>query len=377
MANVDKRVFLVCGDDADRIRQKADELVRQCSGGVSDPFAVEVFREQEGKDALEVLAEFVRALKTPSFFGGKTVALLGFSAFEKEPAKSKAPKDLGPLEKLLAELSGLLAELPEGIAAVLSGPDVDKRKALFKACQGAGEVFQLDKPEVSDRKWQDNMGAYIASRAQARGLVLEPGVVEFLTEALGTETGRVDNELEKLSVFVAGTRIPLAAAQLLVPAEGESIVWNLTGAAGDRKTAAALEELHTLMGMPDADDYLVNSMVLSLSGFFRQLLQIRIFMRLRKLTRADQVGDAIERMDDAARDEFTGSGLSFFASKVHPYRAKILARQAHNYSEAELQEAISSLRDLNLASVSTATDRRAMLEEAILRITAPPPRARR
>lgn len=170
----------------------------------------------------------------------------------------------------------------------------------------------------------------------------------------------------------------MKAAQELVAAEGESIVWSLTSAVGDRKADTALAELNTLLGMPGGnDDSKIITFILALAGFLRQLLQIRILMRLRKLTRPEQFGDAIERMDDTAREEFADSGLSFFANKLHPYRAKILAKQALNYSEIELQEAISCMRDLNLASVSSSADRRAMLEEAILRIAAPPFRRRR
>lgn len=400
MAKTQTRLFLVSGDDLDQIRQRGDELVRQCSGGANDPFSLDVFKPQEGKDPSDLLTECLRSLRTPSFFGAKTVGLLEFPVFEKEPAKSKLPaekepartktgkekesakskagSDLSPVEKLLAELAAFVDELPENLLVVISGPDIDKRKSLFKICQAKGEVEILEKPKVTDRKWQENMGAYIVGRAQAKGLELEPGVVEFLSMALGTETGRVDNELEKLSIFVAGRRIPLKAAQELVAAEGESIVWSLTSAVGDRKADTALAELNTLLGMPGGnDDSKIITFILALAGFLRQLLQIRILMRLRKLTRPEQFGDAIERMDDTAREEFADSGLSFFANKLHPYRAKILAKQALNYSEIELQEAISCMRDLNLASVSSSADRRAMLEEAILRIAAPPFRRRR
>ena len=360
-------LFLVTGTDEAQIRTKAEALVRQHAGETPDPFSFEVFAEQEGIEPAELVQSLLRSLRTPAFFGTKTLWLQNFSSFDAEPAKTV--KEPGEKARAILALAEAAANgVPEGMVLILSGPGVDARKGLFKACQAKGEVHVFKKPEVTDRRWDENMGTYIVQRAEAKELRLGPGVAEYLVGILGTNTGRVDGELEKLWCYGNGAPATLESARALCQGDGESISWEFTGAMGNRDPDAALSILQTLINSSREGDNAVIGIVTLTANLFRDLLKLRVLLRHRRLSPV-QLKSLLETGGQEAKDALAADGFAETA-KLHPFRAQMMAQQALNYTEEELGEAVSRMRDLNLACVSGSTDRRAMLEETVLRLTA-------
>jgi DNA polymerase III delta subunit len=361
-------LFLITGSDDAQIRIKAEALARQHGGDNPDPFSFEVFAEQEGIESAELVQSLLRSLRTPAFFGTKTLWLQNFSAFDAEPAKTV--KEPGEKARAILDLAEAVADVPAGIVLILSGSGVDARKGLFKACQAKGEVHVFKKPEVTDRRWDENMGAYIVQRAAAKELRLGPGVADYLVGILGTNTGRVEGELEKLWCYGNGAPATLEMARALCQGDGESISWEFTGAMGNRDPDAALLILQTLINSSREGDNAVIGIVTLTANLFRDLLKLRVLLRHRRLS-PPQLKSLLDTGGPEAKDELAAAGFAEIA-KLHPFRAQMMAQQALNYSEDELGEAVSRMRDLNLACVSGSTDRRAMLEETVLRLTARP-----
>lgn len=77
----------------------------------------------------------------------------------------------------------------------------DGRKKWFTELKRAGVVFES--PRVRDYE----VGAWIKRYAQGKGLAVDEKGVAMLAEYLGTDLGKIANELDKLAITSAGARI--------------------------------------------------------------------------------------------------------------------------------------------------------------------------
>jgi hypothetical protein len=77
---------------------------------------------------------------------------------------------------------------------------LDKRKKLYRTIEQKGLVFD------SPRLYEDKIPAWIVSYLNARGKKIEPKAAMMLTEFLGSDLGKIANELEKL-ILVLGEGI--------------------------------------------------------------------------------------------------------------------------------------------------------------------------
>ncbi|MBR4416233.1 MAG: hypothetical protein IKS67_05645, partial [Victivallales bacterium] len=206
MANL----FLISGNDESQITAQADKIVRQYAGDNPDPFAYDVFQEGDAGADPSLVINLLKSVKSPPFLGGKkTVWLKHFSGFDAEGSKT------GPLGKVLKELAETVAKgIPDDIILVMDGLGIDKRKALYKACLAHGEVMLLTKPDKMNRNWQADMTACIQQAAKEKGLQLDRNVVEYLIDVLGTDTARIDSELEKIICYKGADTTPPTLEQV-------------------------------------------------------------------------------------------------------------------------------------------------------------------
>src|SRR5699024_8619299 len=73
---------------------------------------------------------------------------------------------------------------------------IDKRKAFYKAAKKNGVVFD------SKKLYDNQVPSFINSAIQAKGYSITPKASQMLVEFLGTDLGKINNELEKICLVV-------------------------------------------------------------------------------------------------------------------------------------------------------------------------------
>ncbi len=73
---------------------------------------------------------------------------------------------------------------------------VDKRKAYYKAAKANGVVFE------SKKLYENQLPSFIEENLQAKGMRINPKASRMLIEFLGTDLGKINNELNKLQIIL-------------------------------------------------------------------------------------------------------------------------------------------------------------------------------
>ena len=215
------------------------------------------------------------------------------------------------------------------------------------------------------------MAGVVDGMANEKGMTLPRDVRDYLVEIIGTDTGRIDQELEKLMAYCGGPdqAVTLAAAREICQGHGEAISWTLLDSVGNRDAREALRVADVLLRQEKDPDTAVLGIVLQMAGRIRQLLRVKILMQKRALRTPEALHDCVAGLSQDAKQALYAEGYDFVFS--HPYRSKILAGQAATYSGAELVQAMLTLRDANWRCVSATVTKRVILEDVLLTLMSP------
>ena len=143
------------------------------------------------------LSAVLDELRTPSFFSPERLVIL-----ERADAFLSAHGDsLAPF---------LEAGFGGGRLAALTDEKLDGRRRFTKAL--ADKAWIVDCPQPYDRPppwesgtpaWDSDLSRWVVAHASGKGLTIDPRTAFFLHERVGTDLGVLDEELEKLSTFLA------------------------------------------------------------------------------------------------------------------------------------------------------------------------------
>lgn len=368
-------VVLVSGDDDSMIEVETRRFLTHFAGPDPDPFSLDVVRERDGVSTPQVIHELIRALKSPAFLGShKTVWLRNFSAFKAEGTARSKTADA----KALRELAELIETgIPPGISLLMNGPGLDRRKRLATVCEQHGKLVFCSRPNLRSREWQRQMAALIERRAVDKGMTLPPDVRDYLVDIIGTDTNRIDGELEKLICYAGGPEqnITRADAEKICLGDGEEISWALSDALGKRDVAEALRIIGVLLRHHRDSAQGARSLLAQTARYYRELLQAKVFMATRKLGNPRSVQRELQALSQEEQRRYIEDGLAVVG--MNSYRVRILAEQAAAYQGAELIEAVRVFRDAYLKCITSNVLERVALEEAIMRVNALPRRTAR
>jgi len=363
-------VILITGDDEPTIETEARKLVREIAGDEPDAFALEIVREKENATISDLIHEVVRAVLSPPFLGGrKTVWLQNFHGFDREGSQ----KDTSPEASAFRKLAELIGKgIGDDMVLIMNGPDADQRKALCRACKAHGVLRIHRKPDIrQSRTWQGDMRQLVTKAAEDKGVALPRDVLGFLVDALGTDTARVDSELEKLICYCGGPDAPITldAVEEVCLAEGETVSWAFTGAIGDRRPGQAIQHADTLLRQEKDPEGAVMGLLVQTQRHLRNLLEVKVFMHRSKIRAPGAVQDAIKALSDEDKAAFEREGLDIVT--YNPYRVLKLAESAVRYGGTELVKGIIATRDAYRKCVSSTSSNRVVLENLVLRICGP------
>ncbi|HSH38092.1 MAG TPA: hypothetical protein VK993_04835, partial [Chthoniobacterales bacterium] len=197
-------IHAVVGSDESEVKRVASELAAQLAPPDAGDFGVEVIDgcgDNAEQSASRVRAA-VEALQTLPFFGGKLVWLknancLGDSVIGRSATAQSA----------LEELSDVInAGLPRDVTFLLSATEVDKRRSFYKALSKRAELQVIDKLDASRSGWEEEAGEIVRRKARTRGLLFEEEALELFVLLTGGDTRQIENELEKIDLYVGKDR---------------------------------------------------------------------------------------------------------------------------------------------------------------------------
>lgn len=143
---------------------------------------------------------------------------------------------------------------------------LDKRKKLYKAIQKNGLLFE------SKKLYENQVADWIRKLLAGKGYQITPKASALLVEFLGTDLGKIDNELEKL--FLVTERGSDITPDLIEKHIGISKDYNnfeLKKAIGERNVSKSARIINYFAQNPKDNPFVVT--VTLLNNFFTQLLQ--------------------------------------------------------------------------------------------------------
>jgi DNA polymerase III delta subunit len=355
-------LVLITGDDEDLIRKKTNEVISSVAGENADEFSLDILRESDDTTPIGIMGDLIKSIQTPSFFGQKTVCLQNSSFLDREGSKT----DKSPLSREFQALAEIISNgIPADIFLIVSGAGLDSRKFLHKSCTKAGaEIHSFKKLQLSG-KWQDQVQGLIRAAAQSKNINLTGRAVEYLCEVIGTETGRIESELEKIICACPDLQtIDYTDIVDICTGNASTAIWAFSNALGDRQLKNAYKAVDNIIHQSKDQEGVVMSLLYQTATHFRTLLKIKILMQQASLRGPDAMYSFLKSMTPQNKEKFKNNEII----KMHPYRAKIMSQSASLFTGQELIKIINYITTANRKLVSSAIPRRMLLEQLALMI---------
>ncbi|MDQ3621379.1 MAG: DNA polymerase III subunit delta [Verrucomicrobiota bacterium] len=361
------QVYAVVGSDESEVKRaakkQADEL-RPAGGGDFGADIIDGVADHADQAAARVHST-VEALLTYPFFGGEKLVWLRNANFLGDSPTARAQAVTDALDRLAATLS---AGLPESTRFLLSATEIDKRRSFYKGLQKLAKVVVFDRLDTNKAGWEEQAQLIVQERARARNLRLDSEALELFTLFTGGDGRVIDNELEKLDVYLGSVRreIGVEAVRLLVPVSRAGVVFELGNALAERNLNRALDLLDQLLFQGESP---IGIMLVAIIPTVRNLLVARDLMVRHKLTRPQQpffFGRTLERLpaDAIAHLPRRKDGT------VNTYALGIAAMHTHRYTAEELRAALEACLEGNVQLVTSALDPEVALSQLLVRVIA-------
>lgn len=193
---------------------------------------------------------------------------------------------------------------------------LDKRKKLYKTIQKQGVLFE------SKKLYENQVAEWIRKVLKGNGYAIQPKAAVMLVEFLGTDLGKINNELQKLQlVLTTGTEITAKDIEENIGISKDYNNFELKKAIGERDMLKATRIINYFSQNPKDNPFVVT--ITLLHTFFSQLLQFH--------------------------------GMNDHSSKnvarvlgINPFFVPEFQTAAKNYPMRKVSQIISTLRDLDM-----------------------------
>lgn len=361
---------LVCGDDDFAVKQRARQIFSEWSAEVGgmDHEIIDASVGNSG-DALAALGKLREALQTLPFFGGGKVVWLRDCNFlgEERTASSQA------VTAALAELAEELKSFSwQNVRLLISAGKVDKRKVFYKMLEKNGNVEIFSAWSQDDKDWADRaeMAARDALRKRQKD-ISEAALGELINRA-GFNARQLENEIEKLSVFVGDQKkIELADVTAICSRNKTAKAFALGDALGDRDLPRLLKRLDEELWETKHDkDKSEIGLLYGLIGKVRSLLFLKEMLREGWVKPEADYNRFKAQLADIPADKLPAE-KKFNPLALNPYVLYKALPQVKKYTSPELVRAMDVLLRCNQRLVSSGLDETLVLQQALVQIATP------
>lgn len=366
-----KPVTLVCGEDDFGVRQRATQLFRQWAqevGGM-DHETIDGAVSNSG-EALRAVANLRMGLQTLPFFGtGKVVWLKNCNFLGEERAATAQA-----VTEALAALARELQELDfSNVRLLISATKVDRRRVFYKTLDKIGTVETLEGWSADDKDWTTQAEGFAVRALRALQKQISDEALAALVSSVGPNIGLMHNEIEKLALFAGlRPRIETDDVEAIVTKNKQVRAFALADALGDRNLALVLsrldEELWASRNDPQHSEI---GVLYGLIAKVRAMILAKEMMAQGWL-KAEREYERFNRQLSQIPADALPEDKKY---RPAPYMLFKAARQAPNYTRAELADAMETLLECNQKLISSGLDPALILQQSLARIVSRPAEA--
>ncbi len=369
-------VVLVCGEDEFAVKQRAKEIYLQWTeelGGM-DHETLDASAANAG-EALKTLGRLREALQTLPFFGSAKVVWLqncNFLGDERVALARDVTESLASLAQELKEFSW------QNVRLLITAMKVDKRKVFYKALDKIGKVESFAGWSVDDRDWADQAEAWAHKALRTRQKEISDEALAELVSRVGPSARQLDNEIEKLALYVAPRlEVELADVAAVCTRNKTARAFALGDALGDRNLPRLLrcldEELWEVKLDPQKSE---------IGLLYGLIAKVRAMILLQEMLREGWIkaeGADFSRFKAQLQrvpPEQLPEDRRFNPLALNAYVLFKALPQAKRYTQAELIRAMELLLRCNQRLVSSSLDESLALQQALVQIASAGPLAR-
>jgi DNA polymerase-3 subunit delta len=357
-------IHAIVGSDESAIKNAAKELATKLAPADAGDFGVEIIdgAADNAEQAATRIRSAIEALQTLPFFGGSKLVWLKNANFLGDNPIGRAAGVQFALEELAAELDGQFG--PE-VTFLLSATEVDKRRSFYRTLGKYAEVQVLDKLDSNRSGWEEEATDLVQARAQQRKLSFDEDALDLFTLLTGGDTRQVENELEKIDVYLGQERrVALSQVRALVPLSRSGVIFELGNAMAERDLARALTLVRRLL---DQGESAIGILLVAIIPTIRNLLLAKDLMDRHRLTRPFapfSFISALNRLPASATEHLPRKK----DGSINGYALGIAATQAHRFQADHLIAGLEACLEANLQLVTTQLDHELILNQIVVKL---------
>jgi len=358
-------ISVVAGTDEAEVKRRATELAAEMAGPDAGEFGLDVIdgTADNADQAAGRIHETRQALLTLPFFGGDKLVWLKNANFLADTVLGRSAAVGDALEHFQATLA---EGLPAGVKFLLSAIEPDKRRTFYKALGKVCDVEVFDKVDSSRGGWEAAAGTMIETRTRQRGLRLSADAVELLALLTGGDSRQVDNELEKIDLYLGPKRREATVADIraLVPKTRAGVVFELGNAIAAREPGRCFALVEQLLKQ---GENAVGILLVAIVPTIRSLLLVKDLMQRHRL-RPPQAPWFFNSTLNGLPAEATEHLPRKKDGTINAFALGIAAVHAKHFEVAELRALMEACLTANVRLVTTGLDERVILAELIGRV---------
>ena len=357
-------IHAVVGSDDAEVKRTAAELAEKFKPPNAGDFGIEVIdgAADNAEQAAGQIRSTIEALRTLPFFGGEKVVWLKNANFLADDQKGRSASVQEALEDLAETIDGGFGS---EITFLVSAIDVDKRRSFYKSLAKRAEVQIFDKLDSSRGGWEEEATEIVQTRAKKRKLQFEEDALELFVLLTGGDTREIDNELEKIDLFLGKERaVHVDLVRELVPLTREGVIFDLSNALAARDLERALELVRQLL---DQGESAIGILLVAVLPTVRNLLLAKDLMERHRIARPHVPFPFISAVNRLPADA-TAHLPRKKDGTVNAFALGIAAQNAHRFSTEQLTRGMHACLAANLQLVTTQLDHELILTEVAVKI---------
>jgi DNA polymerase-3 subunit delta len=361
-----RRVFAVVGSDESEVKRTAAELAQQLAPAGLGDFGMEVIDgcADNVDQAASRVRSAIEALQTLPFMGGTKLVWLKNANCLGDSQIGRANSVQSALDDLCEIIS---SDLPDGVTFLISATDVDKRRSFYKALGKCSQLQVFDRLDSSRAGWEEEAREMAQQRAAARRLDFDQEALELFVLLTGGDTRQIDNELEKLDLFVGKNRkVDAEDVRELVPLSRAGVIFELGNALAQGDLHRALALVRRLL---DQGETAIGILLVAILPTVRNLLLAKDLMERHRLPRPHAPFtfiSALNRLPQTSTQHLPRKK----DGTINGYALGIAAQNAHRFETPHLVEAMEACLQANLRLVTSQLDHELVLTEIVVKLLA-------
>ncbi|HWN65029.1 MAG TPA: hypothetical protein VNN24_05010 [Candidatus Binatus sp.] len=392
-------IYAVVGSDEAEVKRAAGDLATKLTPPEAGDFGLEVIdgAADNAEQAETRIRSTIEALQTLPFFGGAKLVWLKNANFLGDTVIGRA----AGVQSALEELTDLInADLGPGVVLLISAIDVDKRRSFYKSLARHAELQAIDRLDATRSGWEEEATEIVRNRAQKQKLHFDDDALDLFVLLTGGDTRQIDNELEKIDVFLGGgtgvlpvgrggvspprvsgammaasptatTAVPRVDVDLvreLVPLSRAGVIFELGNALATRDLELALTLVRRLL---DQGESAIGILLVAILPTIRNLLLAKDLMERHRLPRPHapfQFISTVNRLPADATEHLPRKK----DGSLNAYALGIAAQHAHRFETKQLIEGMQACLEANLQLVTSQLDHELVLTEVVVKLLGHP-----